>query len=72
MNYYDVDIQSYYRISVCLYSCKTLTTGFEPARGIRNGFQVHPLNHSGTSAQIQSQHITKYIVYVHRTISTIA
>jgi hypothetical protein len=35
--------------------------GFEPARGDPNGFQVHRLNHSATTAYIKCQ----VVVYIH-------
>ena len=36
---------------------KSLMTGFEPARAGPNGFQVHPLNHSGTSTISAKSHV---------------
>ncbi len=37
--------------------------GFEPARGDPNGFQVHRLNHSATTAYIQVWYLFIYIYF---------
>ena len=39
----------------------SLTTGFEPVRAEPNGFQVHRLNHSATSAVTNIQLVNSYI-----------